>query len=173
MQEQYRLKVVTLNMGRGFPGLDRMRQFLAEQNPDVLLLQDVRADHIAAFPTVFGPSVHFVPMCRHFFQGGIGWVPVGVAICSKYPLDDLSSRAYVGSVQPVQNLAGTDFDDKGASYAVDLDIVRQTESRIAIFADVIVPEHVRLSVSGPLTVFGRRAARWTRISVAQCGFCAT
>ena len=146
MQDQNTLKIVTLNMGRGFPGFDRMRQFLAEQNPDVLLLQDVRADHISAFPAVFGPSVHFAPMCRHFFQGGIGWVPVGVAICSKHPLNNLASRAYVGNVLPVQDLAGTAFDDKGASYATDLDMVRQTESRIAIFADVVVPDCIAIRI---------------------------
>lgn len=133
------LKVVTLNMGRGFPGFDRMCDFLAKQDADVLLLQDVRGDHLAAFPGIFGPSVHFAPMCRHFFKGGVGWVPVGVAICSKHPLNELTTKAYVGNVLPVQNLAGTDFDDKGASFAVDLELVRNTESRISIFADVMVP----------------------------------
>lgn len=140
------LKLVTLNMGRGFPGFDRMCDFLAKQDADVLLLQDVRGDHLAKFPGLFGPSVHFAPMCRHFFRNGDGWVPVGVAICSKYPLDILSTRAYVGNVLPVQNLAGTDFDDKGASFAADLDLVRKTESRLAIFATVQVPEYIPLRV---------------------------
>lgn len=140
------LKLVMLNMGRGFPGFDRMRDFLAKQDADILLLQDVRGDHLAAFPGIFGPSVHFAPMCRHFIKGGVGWVPVGVAICSKHPLDALSTRAYVGNVLPVQNLAGTDFDEKGASFAVDLDLVRKTESRLAVFATVKIPGYIPLRV---------------------------
>jgi|GEM_PF-6071351 len=125
-------------MGRGFPGFDRMQDFLVKQDADVLLLQDVRGDHLSGFPGVFGPSVHFAPMCRHFFRGGIGWVPVGVAICSRHPLNNLTTRAYVGNPLPIQNLDGTAFDDKGASYATDLERVRATESRLAIFANVRV-----------------------------------
>lgn len=140
------IKSVSLNMGRGFPGLDRMCDFLAKQDADVLLLQDVRGDHLAAFPGIFGPSVHFAPMCRHFFKGGIGWVSVGVAICSKHPLNKLSAHAFVGNVLPFQNLAGADFDEKGASYAVDLDLLRKTESRLAVFADVIIPGYVPLRI---------------------------
>ncbi len=142
--QQQTLKMVSLNMGRGFPGFDRMRKFLEEQQADVLLLQDLRGDHVSLFPAVFGPSAHFVPMGRHYFVGGIGWVPVGIGIFSKHPFLSTSAHAYVGALQPVQNLDGWAHDGKGGSYATDLNRLRATEARIAAFADVSV--HGCLSV---------------------------
>ncbi|MEI6346119.1 MAG: endonuclease/exonuclease/phosphatase family protein [bacterium] len=137
--QQHTLNAVTLNVGRGFPGIEKTLGFFHGQAADVLLLQDLRADHIGAFLVIFGPSAHFVPMCYHFFRGGIGWVPVGVGIFSRHPLINVSAYAYVGAVQPVQNLDGYAHDAQGASFATDLDRLRKTESRLAVFADVVVP----------------------------------
>ncbi|MEK7645429.1 MAG: endonuclease/exonuclease/phosphatase family protein [Patescibacteria group bacterium] len=144
MQRQ-QFKLITLNVGRGLSGIDRIITFLREQQADVLCLQDISADHIASFPGVFGPSMHFVPMCRHHFRG-LGHVPVGVGIFSRFPLASTSAHAYVGNIQPVLDIDGVTYGENGAAAPTDLDLVRKTESRVAVFANVQLPDNVQVRV---------------------------
>lgn len=141
-KEQF--KLITLNVGRGFAGFEKAIAFFREQQADVLCLQDLRGDHVDLFPEIFGPSRHFVPMCRHHFTG-LGYIPVGVGIFSRLPFTSTSAYAYVGNIQPVLDIEGVTYGENGAA-PTDLDRVRQTESRVAIFADVQLGWDTRIRV---------------------------
>ena len=130
------IKIVTLNIGRGFPGLEKSIGFLGTCGADVLCIQDIRQDHVDRLPDIFGPSRHFVAMTNHLIEGRR--VPVGIGIFSKHPFVSTSAHAFWGSVSPVKDLEGVTIGAGGNANAHDLDVVRSTESRLVIFADVKV-----------------------------------
>jgi len=126
-----------LNIGRGFPGLDKSLSFLKSQPWDIACLQDVRETHVPMIAKIFPGAQYFVPMSRHLIDGVR--VPVGIGIFSRnLPFLTVSAHAYVGDVLPVHDLEGVEIGHDGASAPHDLEKVRATESRLVIFAVVEV-----------------------------------
>lgn len=135
------IKLVSLNMGRGLPGLEGMLKFLQETDWDVACIQDVRETHIMDNVTIFGESRHFVPMTRHLFGGVRENVGIGI-FSRKHSFVSTSAHAFWGDVSPVKDLKGVTFDANGNATPHNLEEVRSSESRLAVFADLKVGDHV-------------------------------
>lgn len=127
------LKVVTLNMGRGFPGLERSMHFLSNGQWDIACIQDVRETHVPMLAELFPGAQYFAPMTKHYIDGQ--WVSIGLGIFSRVaPFRSIAAHAYVGNVLPAPAIEGVEMDEQGDARPVDLARVRATENRIALFA---------------------------------------
>lgn len=132
------LKVVTLNVGRGFShgSMQTVYGFLSQPRWDVACLQDVCETHLDELTRLFPAAQVFAPMTKHPI--GKVRVPVGIGIFSKWPFKSKSVYAYVGHTDPVPNLDGVEVNEFGNARPKDLKRVRETESRLAVFVEVEV-----------------------------------
>jgi len=136
------IKIASLNVGRLFHNNPKgSLGLLMSSEWDVICLQDVPS-YVIEKPE-FGrrwPVQHFAPMTKHLMGGAR--VPVGIGIFSTHPFQSTSAHAYVGNVLPVLDLDGVTVSSAGNAAPHDLTLVRATESRLAIFAEVAVGEVV-------------------------------
>ncbi|MDO8591210.1 MAG: hypothetical protein Q7R65_04525 [bacterium] len=131
------LKIVTLNLSRGFPGIEKSMSFLSRPEWDMACLQDVQVTHLPRLAEIFPGAQYFAPMTKHLIDGVR--VPVGIGIFSRgEPFISPSAHAYVGNVLPVLDLDGVEISADGNAEPVDLSRVRATESRLAVFVGVSV-----------------------------------
>lgn len=133
------IKVVTLNIGRGFPkcGIEKAFEFLSNDEWDIACIQDMWETDTEDLMELFPTAQIFAPMAKH--PRGCTMVPVGIGIFSRnLPLKSTSVYAYVGNVSPVLDLNGVEVDAFNNAYPKDLKRVRETESRLAVFVEVRV-----------------------------------
>jgi endonuclease/exonuclease/phosphatase family metal-dependent hydrolase len=132
-----KLKAVSLNVGRGLKHLDKSVHFLRTCGADVICLQDVQKRHIER---LIGPEYithHFHPMTNHLVRNRERSL-VGIGIFSRHPMRSKSIHAYLGNAEPILDMEGIDVNDAGESMNHDLTKVRSTESRLALFAEVVI-----------------------------------
>lgn len=132
------LHVVTLNVGRLFhPNINACMEFLMRPQWDVVCLQDLPAYVVndRTFKERW-PVQHFVPMTNHFMRGRVR-VPVGVGIFSRaLPFVSTSAHAYLGNIVPLLDLDGVEVDVEGNARPIDIDRLRETESRLVAFVEL-------------------------------------
>jgi len=128
--------LVTMNMGRGFPGLESSLHFLESRRPDIACLQDVRESHISRIRKLFRGGSHFVGMSRHLFDGVREQVGIGIWSLEA-PFIATAASSYVGHVSPVLDLDGVTTDEEGNSSPRDLACVRETESRLVVCVEAV------------------------------------
>jgi len=151
---QESLKIVTLNCGRGNKHLQETVAFLNGCDADIACLQDIRKEHIPELTQKFGYAGHFAPMTNHLVAGG-GRSLVGIGIFSRsHEFISINTRAYLGRVSPVADLQGIEVDAEGNSMNHDLELVRATESRLAIFVEV--------DFAGKLLILGTTHGTWVK-----------
>lgn len=163
-----KIKVVSLNCGRGLKHLDETRKFIQGCGADVICLQDVAACHIPEDAELGGPdtllpvgfySRHFYAMTNHVIKGGKR-THVGVGIFSRYPMVSVMAEAYLGNLLPVLDLKGIDVDpDTGETTNHRIAEVRATESRIFLAAGI--------SVQGDIFNVGTTHGTWVKGGVAD------
>ena len=132
------IRVGSLDVGRLFHSRPaRSVEFLLDPRWDVILVQNTYRDLVEnkAFRGEW-PVRHWGPMTNHFKRGNVR-EQVGIAICSRLPIMSLSAHAFVRHLMPVGDLDGVKLDAYGCADTDDLQLVRQTESRLVLFAEVI------------------------------------
>jgi hypothetical protein len=137
MSGEPNIKVMTLNVGRLFHSYPTACvDFLLKPEWDAACLQDLPRYVVddARFRERW-PVRHFVPMTNHFMRGGLR-VHVGIGIFSGFPFVSTSAHAYVGQLLPVRDLDGVEVDSEGNARPTDLARLRETESRVAVFAEI-------------------------------------
>jgi endonuclease/exonuclease/phosphatase family metal-dependent hydrolase len=84
------LRLIQLNIERE-RHLDRVLPFLAEQNPEVACIQELRESEIPSLEHAFGATCFFVPMAHHDSMRD------GVGIFSRLPIVQRGSHCYAGA----------------------------------------------------------------------------
>lgn len=167
------IKIATINAGRGFSGLYRIESFLKGEGSgcDVICVQDVQKRHTE----MFGHIGYFVPMTKHYIEGE--WQEVGIGIfSSNHSFTSTSAHAYVGAVQPVKDIRGVRYDARGNASPVDLELVRETESRIVVFVEFtkgghrfnIATTHGVWSPGGKVDDHQRRSMKKLELILRSC-----
>ncbi len=94
------MKFMSLNVERS-NHLERILPFLKETPPELLCLQEVMAGDLEQFKTASG--LHYstmVPMARH--PQALRQGPYGIAMLSRYPLNDVHELVYAGQGDGMQ-----------------------------------------------------------------------
>ncbi|HEU5115002.1 MAG TPA: endonuclease/exonuclease/phosphatase family protein [Candidatus Paceibacterota bacterium] len=167
------IKIVTLNVGRGFPGFMSTLEFLDACMADVYCLQDLRREHIRYFDEFMNViGEHFVPMTAHIFPKAEGEFSddVGIGIfAAGNSLISTSAHAYWGSVSPVWEIGGVEYGPGGNARPVDLEAVRRTESRLVAFAEIEKGGHVfKIGTTHGVWVPGGKADDHQRKCMRKC-----
>lgn len=131
------LKLVTLNIGLGFPGIDKSLKFLAEGQFDIACLQEVRETHLPKLAEIFPGAQYFAPMTRYPFGRKRELVGIGI-FSRKLPFISTSAHACFGNVLPVPDLDGMEVDGSPK----DIKRFRETENILTAFVKVNVGKGV-------------------------------
>ena len=140
---QINLRIASLNIGRLFHLCPAASiDFLMDNRWDVVLVQDAYRSIVES--TEFKarwPIRHFEAMTNHFKKGGLR-EEVGIGIFTRLPLISRSAHAYVRHLLPVGDLDGISLAPNGNANAKDLNRLRETESRLVLFAELMVGETI-------------------------------
>lgn len=132
------IKIETLNIGRGLKHLEKTREHIRRSDADVFCLQDVQRKHIPLLTEGFKGGMKFAAMTNHWVAPGVR-EHVGIGIFARrLEFFSVSTHAYVGRVSPVLDLEGIDVVADGTSVNHQLELVRATESRLLLVAEVVV-----------------------------------
>ena len=105
------LKLISLNIERS-KHLDRALQFLRQQRPEILCLQELMEYDIPRFEEVCGPCF-FAPATRHRGDGRPG--VMGTGMCSRLPIEHRENIYYLGRPDDLRDFDLTNTATKHAS----------------------------------------------------------
>lgn len=137
------LKLICLNL-EGHKHLELQMPFFRAQSPDVLCLQEVFESDFIFLKNELALNGAFAPMCtKRLVEGdGIGKAtPWGIAMLSKFPLDDIEKYYYVG--------------DPAVTHEFIRNVTTQAEiNKVLMYGRILVP-------TGDAFVIGTTHFTWT------------
>ncbi len=107
------MKLVSINI-EGSKHLHRVIPFLRIEKPDVICVQEIMSADVTFFGLELGMKGYFVPMGYDLPTGQTGLT--GIAIFSKYPMNEIFKDYYVGSEEKVMKV------DKSSPKALPLTV---------------------------------------------------